>query len=34
MIKTHLFFTPNNLVEWRVRRFSKEPDTIKWIDVL
>ena len=34
MIKTHLFFfTPNNLVEWRVRTLlSKEPDTIKWID--
>lgn len=27
------FFTPNNLVEWRVRTLlSKEPDTIKWID--
>ena len=28
-----IFFTPNNLVEWRVRTLlSKEPDTIKWID--
>ena len=29
-----IFFTPNNLVEWRVRTLlSKEPDTIKWINV-
>lgn len=28
-----IFFTPNNLIEWRVRTIlSKEPDTIKWID--
>lgn len=28
-----IFFTPNNLLEWRVRTLlSKEPDTIKWID--
>ena len=27
------FFTPNNLIEWRVRTLlSKEPDTIRWID--
>tara|TARA_Y100000389_G_C17453708_1_gene516563 strand:+ start:1737 stop:2615 length:879 start_codon:yes stop_codon:yes gene_type:complete len=27
------FFIPNNLIDWRVRTiFSKEPDTIKWID--
>lgn len=28
-----IFFTPNNLVDWRVRTLhSKEPDTIRWID--
>ena len=27
------FFSPNNLISWRVRTiFEKEPDTIKWID--
>ena len=28
-----IFFTPNNLVDWRVRTLlSKEPDTIRWIN--
>jgi len=28
-----IFFTPNNLIDWRVRTLlSKEPDTIQWID--
>ncbi len=28
-----IFFTPNNLVDWRVRTIlSKEPDTIRWIN--
>ena len=27
------FYTPNNLVKWRVKTFfTKEPDTLKWID--
>ena len=28
-----IFFTPNNLIDWRVRTLlSKEPDTIQWIN--
>ena len=28
-----IFFTPNNLIEWRVRTLlTKEPETIEWID--
>ena len=28
-----LFYTPNNLVKWRVKTFfTKEPDTLNWID--
>ena len=27
------FFTPNNLIDWRVKKyFSKEPETLEWID--